>query len=134
MQWASQACESDEEARMSAQVSSVYMTFTKAPFPGTGFPLLLPGNSTFLIHSGGWTREAWAALELGFKSVSHGGIMDWHVERVPEGWAGGLAAPTQLLLERLCFYLLYGWDSTLDFGEEIILGTFKKFEIYRLRH
>lgn len=44
------------------QVSSVHVSFPKAPFPGTGFPLLPPENSVFLIH-----KEAGAALELTFK-------------------------------------------------------------------
>lgn len=48
------------------QVSSVHLSFPEAPVPGTGFPLLPPENSTFLIHIGGWTKEAGAALELTF--------------------------------------------------------------------
>lgn len=43
------------------QLSSVHVSFPKAPVPGTGFPLLPPENSMFLIHIGGWTKEAGAA-------------------------------------------------------------------------
>lgn len=46
-----------ESDRCLLPVISVYIAFTKAPFPGTGFSLLGPEDSMlFLTHIGGWHK------------------------------------------------------------------------------
>lgn len=59
------------ETWASTQVGSISVTCAEAPFPGTGFPLLVPEDSMWsLVHLEGGTRDASAPFRAKVLKVS----------------------------------------------------------------